>query len=315
MATTVTAQEVLRPATVAEAALRRPSRSLWSDAMRQFRRHHLAMFGVVVLALLLVMTIFGPLLYRVPTDAIDYSSGLLGPSLAHPFGTDDLGRDLLARAMLGGRVSMSVGVVAVLIAITLGTLLGAVAGFFGGRVDSILMRFTDLFLALPVLPFLLMVTYLFRDPLKKVFGPELGQFLLIVGVIGALNWMPLARLVRASFLSVKQKEFVEAARCIGASDWRLMLTHILPNTLSAVIVAATVGVGSAIITESALSFLGVGFPPDLPTWGRLLFDAQQYLDLAPHWAIFPGLLIFLAVLSINYIGDGLRDALDPRKTQ
>ena len=315
MATTVTAQDVIRPARVAETALRRPSRSLWSDAWRQFRRHRLAMFGVVVLSLLLLATLFGPLVYRVPSDSIDYSAGLLGPSLQHPFGTDDLGRDLLARAMLGGRVSMAVGVVAVLIAITLGTLLGAVAGFFGGRTDSLLMRLTDLFLALPVLPFLLMVTYLFRDPLKKVFGPEVGIFILIVGVIGALTWMPLARLVRASFLSIKQKEFVEAARCIGASPWRLMLTHILPNTLSAVIVAATVGVGAAIITESALSFLGVGFPPDMPTWGRLLFDAQNFLDLAPHWAIFPGLLIFLTVLSINYIGDGLRDALDPRKTQ
>jgi peptide/nickel transport system permease protein len=315
MATTVTAQDVLRPATVAETAMRRPSRSLWSDAWRQFRRHRLAMFGVVVLALLLIGTLFGPLLYRVPSDTIDYSAGLLGPSLQHPFGTDDLGRDLLARAMLGGRVSMAVGVVAVLIAITLGTLLGAVAGFFGGRTDSILMRVTDLFLALPVLPFLLMVTYLFRDPLKKVLGPEVGIFLLIVGVIGALTWMPLARLVRASFLSIKQKEFIEAARCIGANPWRLMMTHILPNTLSVVMVAATVGVGAAIITESALSFLGVGFPPDMPTWGRLLYDAQNFLDLAPHWAIFPGLLIFLTVLSINYIGDGLRDALDPRKTQ
>jgi peptide/nickel transport system permease protein len=315
MATTVTAQDVIRPASVAEAALRRPTRSLWTDAWRQFRRHHLAMLGVIVFALLLVATLIGPLLYRASGDAIDYGSSLLGPSVQHPFGTDDLGRDLLARAMLGGRVSMAVGVVAVLIAITLGTLVGAVAGFFGGRTDSLLMRLTDLFLALPVLPFLLMVTYLFRDPMKKVFGTEVGIFLLIVGVIGALNWMPLARLVRASFLSVKQKEFVEAARCVGASDWRLMLSHILPNTLSAVIVAATVGVGSAIITESALSFLGVGFPPDMPTWGRLLYDAQNYLDLAPHWAIFPGLLIFLAVLSINYIGDGLRDALDPRKTQ
>src|SRR5262249_4108741 len=153
------------------------------------------------------------------------------------------------------------------------------------------------------------------DPMKKAFGPEIGAFLLIVGVIGALNWMSVSRLVRASFLSIKQKEFVEAARCIGASNQRLMLTHILPNTLSAVIVAATVGVGAAIITESALSFLGLGFPPDMPTWGRLLYDAQNYLDLAPHLAIFPGVLIFLAVLSINYIGDGLRDALDPRKTQ
>jgi peptide/nickel transport system permease protein len=253
--------------------------------------------------------------YRASPDAIDYGASLLGPSLQHPFGTDDLGHDLLARALLGGRVSMAVGVVAVLIAITLGTGIGAIAGFFGGRLDSALMRFTDLFLALPVLPFLLMVTYLFRDPLKKVFGPELGIFLLVVVVIGALNWMTLARLVRASFLSIKQKEYVEAARCTGASNGRLILVHILPNTLSAVIVAATVGVGAAIITESSLSFLGVGFPPDMPTWGRLLYDAQNYLDLAPHWAIFPGLLIFLTVLSINYIGDGLRDALDPRKTQ
>ncbi len=273
------------------------------------------MFGVVVLALLLIMTIFGPLVYRQSPDTIDYSVSLQPPSLQHPFGTDDLGRDLLARTMLGGRVSMAVGVVAVLIAITIGTLVGAVAGYFGGRTDSALMRFTDLFLALPALPFLLMVTYLFRDPLKKAFGPELGIFLLIVAVIGVLNWMTLSRLVRASFLSMKQKEFVEAARCIGAGNSRIMMSHILPNTLSAVIVAATVGVGAAIITESALSFLGVGFPPDMPTWGRLLYDAQNYLDLAPHWAIFPGLLIFLTVLSINYIGDGLRDALDPRKTQ
>jgi peptide/nickel transport system permease protein len=315
MATTVTAQDIIRPSAATEAALRRPTRSLWSDAFRQFRRHRLAMFGVVTLAFLLAATLVGPLLYRMPADSIDYSQGLLGPSLQHPFGTDDLGRDLLARALLGGRVSMAVGVVAVLIAITLGTFLGAVAGFFGGRIDNALMRVTDLFLALPQLPLLLMVTYLFRDPLKKVFGPEVGAFVLIVAVIGALNWMPLARLVRASFLSIKQKEFVEAARCVGASNRRLMATHILPNTLSSVIVAATVGVGAAIITESALSFLGLGFPPDMPTWGRLLYDAQNFLDLAPHWAIFPGLLIFLTVLSINYIGDGLRDALDPRKTQ
>src|SRR5919204_1995557 len=317
MATTVTAQDIVRPATVAEGVLRRPTRSLWSDAARQFRRHRLAMFGVVTFALLLVATLAGPIVYRGSSEVIDYAAGLLGPSVQHPFGTDDLGRDLLARALVGGRVSMAVGVVAVLIAITLGTFIGAVAGFFGGRIDNLLMRVTDLFLALPVLPLLLMVTYLFRDPLKKVFGPELGVFLLIVGVIGALNWMPLARLVRASFLSIKQKEFVEAARCLGASNGRLILAHVLPNTLSAVIVAATVTIGQAIITESTLSFLGLGFPPDVPTWGRLLYDSQNYLDngLGLHWAIFPGLMIFLTVLSINYIGDGLRDALDPRKTQ
>jgi peptide/nickel transport system permease protein len=313
MAATATAQDVVRAPAV-EAALRRPPRSLWSNAWRQFRRHHLAMAGLVVLAVLLLASLLGPLVYRVSAYAIDYSSELLGPSPQHPFGTDDLGHDLLARALLGGRVSMAVGIVAVLIAITLGTAVGAVAGFFGGRVDNLLMRLTDLFLALPVLPLLLLTIYLFRDLLRKTFGPEVGIFLLIVTMIGALNWMPLARLVRASFLSIKQKEFVEAARCLGASNRRLMLNHILPNTLSAVIVAATVGVGQAIITESALSFLGLGFPPDMPTWGRLLFDAQNFLDLAPHWAIFPGLLIFLTVLSINYIGDGLRDALDPRKT-
>jgi peptide/nickel transport system permease protein len=314
MATTVTAQDLVRSPAVSEPVLRRPARSLWSDAWRQFRRHRLAMLGVLVFSTLIVLTLVGPLVYRTPTDAIDYSQGLLGPSIAHPFGTDDLGRDLLARALIGGRVSMAVGVVAVLIAITLGTLIGSLAGFFGGQVDGLLMRLTDLFLALPQLPLLLMTIYLFRDLLRKVFGPELGIFLLIVSVIGMLNWMPLARLIRAAFLSLKQKEFIEAARCVGAKNSRLMLVHILPNTLSVVIVAATVGVGQAIITESALSFLGLGFPPDVPTWGRLLYDAQNFLDLGPHWAIFPGLLIFLTVLSINYIGDGMRDALDPRKT-
>jgi peptide/nickel transport system permease protein len=315
MATTITAQEVVRVPAPSEQALRRPARSLWSDAFRQFRRHKLAMFGLVTFIILLLATIFGPLLWTTPGDAIDYSAGLLGPSLAHPFGTDDLGRDLLKRSLVGGRVSMSVGVVAVIIMITLGTAIGAIAGLFGGVLDTVLMRVTDLFLALPQLPVLLMVTYLYRDVMRKAFGPELGIFILTVAVIGVLNWMVLARLIRASFLSIKQKEFVEAARCVGAGNARLVITHILPNTLSAVIVAATIGVGQAIITESALSFLGLGFPPDVPTWGRLLYDSQNFLDLAPHWAIFPGLLIFLTVLSINYIGDGLRDALDPRKTQ
>src|SRR5262245_1304851 len=315
MATTITAQELVRAPATSERVLRRPARSLWSDAWRQFRRHRLAMFGVTTFSILLIMTLVGPFIWTTPGDSIDYSQGLFGPSFQHPFGTDDLGRDLLKRALLGGRVSMSVGVVAVVIMITLGTTIGSLSGLFGGAVDTVLMRITDLFLALPQLPLLLMVTYLFRDPLRKAFGPELGIFLLIVGVIGALNWMPLARLVRASFLSIQQQEFGEAARCVGAGNARLVLTHILPNTLSAVIVAATIGVGQAIITESALSFLGLGFPPDVPTWGRLLYDAQNFLDLAPHWAIFPGLLIFLIVLSINYVGDGMRDALDPRKTQ
>jgi peptide/nickel transport system permease protein len=175
------------------------------------------------------------------------------------------------------------------------------------------MRMTDVFLSLPQLPLLLMTIYLFRDPLRASFGPELGIFILIVVLIGAFNWMGLARLVRASFLSVRQREFVIAAEALGVGNGRIIARHILPNVLSPVIVAATLAIGAAIITESALSFLGLGFPPDVPTWGRLLYDAQNFLDLAPHWAIFPGLLIFLTVLSVNYVGDGLRDALDPRR--
>ena len=291
----------------------RASRTLWGDAWWQFRRHRLAMAALVTLLLLVLFSLLGPFVYRTPTNAIDFAKALTGPSPEHLFGTDDLGRDILARAMVGGRVSIAVGMISVLLAITLGTSIGALAGFFG-RLDNPLMRFTDLFLSLPILPLLLVIIYLFRDTLRAAFGPEIGIFIMIVAVIGVLNWMPVARLVRASFLSLKQKEFVEAARATGTKDGRIILRHILPNVLSPVLVAATVGVGGAILTESTLSFLGLGFPSDVPTWGRLLYDAQNYLDSAPHWAIFPGLLIFLTVLSINFIGDGLRDALDPRKT-
>ena len=297
----------------AMAAAARPSRSLWRDAWWQYRRHRLAMAALVTLVLLILFSLIGPFVYQMPTNTIDFTKALNGPSADHLFGTDDLGRDILARTMVGGRVSIAVGLVSVLLAITLGIAIGALAGFFK-RLDNPLMRFTDLFLSLPILPLLLVIIYLFRDTLRAVFGPEIGIFIMIVGVIGVLNWMPVARLVRASFLSLKQKEFVEAARATGTKDGRIILRHILPNVLSPVLVAATIGVGSAILTESTLSFLGLGFPSDTPTWGRLLFDAKDYLDSAPHWAIFPGLLIFLTVLSINFIGDGLRDALDPRKT-
>lgn len=293
-------------------AMRAP-RSLWKDAWWQFRRHRLAMIALVTLIFLILFTLVGPLIYKTKIDVIDFTLSLKGPSPEHPLGNDELGRDLLARIMFGGRVSIAVGITSVLLAITLGTSIGALAGFFG-RLDNPLMRITDLFLSLPILPLLLVIIYLFRDSLRSAFGPELGIFIMIVSVIGVLNWMPVARLVRAQFLSLKQKEFVEAARSIGARDGRIIIRHILPNTLSPVLVAATIGVGGAILTESTLSFLGLGFPPDMPTWGRILFDARNYLDIAPHWAIFPGLCIFLTVLSINFIGDGLRDALDPRKT-
>jgi peptide/nickel transport system permease protein len=200
-----------------------------------------------------------------------------------------------------------------LIAFMIGTTIGAISGYVGGVADHMLMRLTDLFLALPQLPLLLLVVYLFRNALTRLLGPEVGVFVMIVAVIGGLRWMPVARLVRAQFLSLREREFVEAARGLGAPALRQVWRHILPNAVGPVIVAASLDVAAAIIAESSLSFLGLGFPPDIPTWGRILFDAKDNLDFAPHWALFPGTAIFLTVLSINYIGDGLRDALDPRK--
>ncbi len=291
----------------------RRSDSLWLEAWRRFRRHRLAVLGGVVLALMVLAVLAGPFVYRVPIDEIDFKAKLKGPSQAHPLGTDDLGQDLLARMLYGGRISLAVGVAAMLIAITAGTLVGALSGQFGGVLDNALMRVTDLFISLPQLPLLLLIVYLFRDSLRRAFGPEAGVFILIVVVIGGLRWMPVARLVRAQFLSLREKEFVEAARGLGVPVFRQVARHILPNAIGPVIVAASLDVAAAIIAESSLSFLGLGFPPDIPTWGRILFDAKDNLDFAPHWAIFPGTAIFLTVLAINFIGDGLRDAIDPRK--
>jgi peptide/nickel transport system permease protein len=294
------------------AAARRPT-SLWLDALNRFRKHRLALMGAVILMTMVTGVLAGPFVYRVPIDEIDFKAKLRGPSRAHPLGTDDLGQDLLARMLYGGRISLAVGITAMLIAMVIGVSVGAAAGHFGGVLDHTLMRITDLFISLPQLPLLLLIMYLFRDALKKVLGPEAGIFFLVVAIIAGLRWMPVARLVRAQFLSLREREFVEAARSLGAPPFRQVLRHILPNALGPVIVAATIDVAAAIIIESSLSFLGLGFPPDIPTWGRILFDAKDNLDFAPHWAIFPGTAIFLTVLSINYIGDGLRDALDPRK--
>jgi peptide/nickel transport system permease protein len=215
--------------------------------------------------------------------------------------------------LYGGRISLAVGLAAMAVAVVVGTVIGAVAGMSRGWLGAALMWLTDLFLSLPVLPLLLLVIYLFRDSLKAIFGLEGGVFIMIVVVIGGLRWMPVARLVRAQFLSLREKEFVEAARALGATRTRQVVRHILPNALGPVVVAATIDVAAAIILESTLSFLGLGFPPDIPSWGRILYDAKDYLDIAPHWALFPGAAIFLTVLSINFVGDGLRDALDPRR--
>jgi peptide/nickel transport system permease protein len=282
------------------------------ETWRRFRRHRLAAASTAIMAAMLFAVALGPLLWQVPINDIDFSAHLEGPSWNHPFGTDDLGQDLLARMLYGGRISLAVGLTAMLVAIIVGTAIGAIAGMSRGSIDAALMWLTDLFLSLPPLPLLLLVIYLFRESLKQLVGPELGTFILIVAVIGGFRWMQVARLVRAQFLSLREKEFVEAARALGMSSFRLVARHILPNSLGPIIVAGTIDVAAAIIAESTLSFLGLGFPPDIPTWGRILFDAKDYLDIAPHWALFAGGAIFLAVLSINFIGDGLRDALDPR---
>ncbi|WP_353187432.1 ABC transporter permease [Bosea sp. (in: a-proteobacteria)] len=295
-------------ATASKAAVS-PGRETW----RRFKRHRLAVASCFILGFLVLGVVIGPWLWPVAINEIDFSAQLQGPSWAHPFGTDDLGQDILARMMYGGRISLAVGLAAMIVATTVGVIIGALAGMSRKIVDPFLMWVTDLFLSLPQLPLLLLVIYLFREQLKAVFGVEGGVFVLIVVVIGGLRWMPVARLVRAQFLSLREKEFVEAARAQGATKLRQMVNHILPNALGPVIVAATIEVSSAIIAESTLSFLGLGFPPDIPTWGRLLFDAKDQLDTAPHWALFPGAAIFLTVLSINFIGDGLRDALDPRR--
>ena len=286
-----------------------PAREAW----RRFRRHRLAIASSFVLGAIVFAVLVGPFLWTLPINEIDFSAKLEGPSWAHPLGTDDLGQDVLARLLYGGRISLAVGLCAMLVACTVGVLIGAIAGMSRGAVDAFLMWLADLFLSLPTLPLLLLIIYLFRDSLKGVFGPEGGVFVMIVAVIGGLRWMQVARLVRAQILSIREKEFIEAARALGASPVRQVVRHILPNALGPVIVAATIDVAAAIIQESTLSFLGLGFPPDIPTWGRVLFDAKDTIDIAPHWALFAGAAIFFTVLTINFIGDGLRDALDPRR--
>jgi peptide/nickel transport system permease protein len=283
-----------------------------SNVWRKFRRNPLAIAGIFILIIIVFSVILLPFIYNVDFAKIDFSKASLPPSWEHPFGTNTLGQDQLARILLGGRISLAVAFAAMLVAIILGTLIGATAGFYGGFIDSLLMRLTDLFLSLPQLPLFLLIVYLFRDGIKTIVGANSGIFILVVLVIGGLNWMSVARLVRANFLKFKEMEFVTAAKALGAKPSRIIWRHILPNVLNIIIVAATLAVGNAILTESTLSFLGIGFPPDLPTWGRMLYDAKDYLTSAPHMAIFPGLAIFLTVLCVNYIGDGLRDALDPK---
>lgn len=286
-------------------------RSLRQDVWRQFRRHKGAVAGLVVLTIIVLATALGPLFYPQDPFELDIPNASQGASLEHPMGTDNLGRDVMARVLIGGRISLSVGFAAMIFGVIIGLAVGVLSGFFK-KIDGPLMRITDLFLALPILPLLLVVIMLFREPLKDLFGPELGIFILVVFIIGVTSWMQTARVVRGDVLSLKEQEFVLAAHSIGTKKRRVMTRHIVPNVLSPVMVAAALGVAVAILTESALSFLGLGFPADFPTWGRLLFDAKDYLQLSPMRVIWPGVMISLTVMSVNFIGDGIRDALDPK---
>ena len=287
------------------------SSSQWQDVWDQFKTHRGALIGSIVFAIIVFGVIVGPFLWTIDATYIDIRARNSGPSFAHPLGTDQLGRDMLARMIAGGKVSISVGFTAMFLSLVLGTFIGVLAGQFK-KLDGPLMRFTDLFLALPLLPLLLVMVMLFRETLSMRFGPETGTFILIVTAIGVTSWMNTARIVRADVLALKELEFVTAARSIGTKPSNIISRHILPNVLSPIMVSATLGIANAIITESALSFLGLGFPPDFPTWGRLLFDAVDYLQQYPERVFWPGLFISLTVLSVNYLGDGLRDALDPR---
>jgi peptide/nickel transport system permease protein len=275
--------------------------------VRRFLRHHLAVAGLMVLLVLILSAVLAPYITQDP-NALSVSARKQGPSWAHLFGTDEAGRDVFARTLYGGRISLSIGLAATLIALAIGTALGAAAGYFGGLLDAGLMRLTDAFLCFPQLFVLIVLGTLIRTTELRVLQ---GSIVPIALVIGILSWMGLARLVRATFLSLKEKEFVEAARAAGSGDARIMLRHVLPGAVGPIVVQASLLVAASIITESGLSYLGYGVQPPTATWGNLLRDAQPHMQQLPVFAIAPGLMIFLTVISINFVGDGLRDALDP----
>ncbi|EET46767.1 ABC transporter permease [Thalassobium sp. R2A62] len=320
-----------------DAAVAKPPRNQWWDVWDQFKSHRGALISAVIFIAIILIVLIGPMIWPYEPTKTDIRNKnmrhmlscfgldwgaiagcLVNPTESgikvswwHPLGTDQLGRDLFARMMFGGRISMAVGVTAMLIALVLGTAVGVISGYFK-RFDWALMRLTDLFLALPLLPLLLVMVMLFRAPLSATFGTEQGIFILMVTAIGITSWMPTARIVRADVLAIKEREFVLAARSIGTRPRKMIMRHLLPNVMSPIMVSATLGIANAIITESALSFLGLGFPPDFPTWGRLLNDGVQYMQAYPERVMWPGIFISVIVLCVNYVGDGLRDALDPR---
>ena len=286
------------------------SASLASGVWKRFRKHPGAIFGFVVIFLLAVSALLAPLSPYDP-EASEISMRYQPPSFAHPMGTDALGRDLLTRVLYGGRISLTVGLLVVVLSIAVGVVIGALAGYYGGRLDGFLMRVTDAFLSLPSFLVLILLSAILREVDAPLF--ERNNVLTISLVIGVFGWTTFARLVRASFLTLRETDFVSATRALGGSDLRIIVSHILPNSIGPIVVEATLEFGYAIIEESGLSFLGFGIQPPTPSWGNLLSNAQEHFTKYPWLAIFPGLMIFLSIISINYIGDGLRDAFDPYK--
>ena len=286
-------------------------RTFWGDAWSEYTRSVLAMFGLISMILITLGVAIGPELYTRDPQYIDMTLASLSPRPGYIFGTDDLGRDGLARILVGGRITIAVGITSMILTICIGTSIGLLSGFFP-KLDNPLMRFTDLMLSLPQLPLLLLVITLFRETLRSIFGPGRGMFILIVCVIGFLRWMSTARIVRGVVLSIKGREFILAAYAVGVRPLRILVRHILPNSMNSVIVSSTLTVAQAVLDESTLSFLGLGFPSDVPTWGRLIFDGVDYMTYTPWVVFFPGLFIWLTLLSVNFIGESLNDALDPR---
>ncbi|SHF12378.1 oligopeptide ABC transporter permease [Clostridium fallax] len=284
--------------------------SPWVIAWRRLKKNKLAMSGLIILIVLIVIAVVGPMVYSQSWETTNLTNSLQAPSAKHPLGTDQVGRDVLARLMYGGRISLSVGVVAVVIQVLIGSVLGIVAGYYGGWIDTVIMRFVDILMCFPFLPLLIMLGAIMSD--LKV-EPQFRIYV-VMFIIGIVGWPGLCRLVRGQILSLREQEFMQAAEALGLRDKRKMFVHLLPNTLASIIVSATLGVGGAIMTESGLSFLGLGVTPPTPTWGNMIQAAQdQYaLQFQPWLWVPPGVCIFLTVMAINLFGDGLRDALDPK---
>ncbi len=288
-------------------------RSLWRVFLHQFLKHRMAVVGAIVMLVILVLVAGAPLFTNYTPFKQDLRNRFSPPSAEHWMGTDDLGRDLWTRVLYGGRISLSVGLLSMAVAVVIGTIIGLVSGYFGSWLDAVFSRLTEIFLSVPRLFVLLVLTTFLRQ--ADISGVQAGSFWPIALVIGALAWMSVARLVRGTTLAMREREFVQAARMIGATDTRILFRHILPNISSPIIVAATLGLAGAIITESGLSYLGFGVQLPTPTWGNMLSNTQSQMLTAPWTAIFPGMMIFIVVIAINYLGDGLRDALDPHHVE